>query len=219
MLSFITLVQGIGLAYAAGLNLYATVAVTGIAIRLGWVPHPPTTIEPFGNLLVIGVASAFYIVEFIATLIPGVASAWETLHSLIRPPAAAVLAAATAWHGDPVIVLLAALAGGGLAITTHTTKLGLRYAIDASPEPITNGIANITELGLVTAVAVAIWHHPIITLAVALVVLAGLVMMVRFIWRALRQVFSGRWMPAPGLMQSPRVMERRGTQHDELEPL
>jgi hypothetical protein len=218
LLSFLTLVQGVGLAYAAGLNLYATVAVTGLAIRLGWV-HPPSTIQPFGNLLVIGLATALYIVEFIATLIPGVASAWETLHSLIRPPAAAVLAAATAWHGDPVIVLLAALAGGGLAITTHTTKLGLRYAIDASPEPITNGIANITELGLVSAVAISIWQHPIITLVIALAALVCLVMMVRLIWRTLRQVISGRWMPAPGLMQGPRTMEHRGVQKEEEEAL
>jgi hypothetical protein len=119
---------------------------------------------------------------------------------LIRPPAAEVIAAATAWHADPVIVLIAALAGGGIAITTHTTKLGLRYAIDASPEPFTNGVANITELALVSAVAVAIWSHPIITLAIALVVLAFLIVMVRLIWRALRQVISGRWMPAPGLV-------------------
>ena len=110
-------------------------------------------------------------------------------------------------------------AGGGIAITTHTTKLGLRYAIDASPEPFTNGVANVTEFALVAAVAIAIWQHPIITLSIALVVLAFLIMMVRLIWRALRQVISGRWMPAPGLMQDPRVMERRGAQRDELEPL
>src|SRR5581483_1139906 len=138
---------------------------------------------------------------------------WETLHSLIRPPAAAILAATTVWHADPVIVLIAALLGGGIAITTHTTKLGLRYAIDASPEPVTNGVANVTELGLVAAVAIAVWHHPIITLALAILVLVGLVMMVRLIWRALRQVFSGRWMPSHGLMQAPRVMERRGGVH------
>jgi len=219
LLSFLTLVQGIGLAYAAGLNLYATVAVTGLAIRLGWVSTAPSTIQPFGNWLVIGLATALYIIEFIATLVPGVASAWETLHSLIRPPAAAVLAAATVWHGDPVIVLLAALAGGGIAITTHTTKLGLRYAIDASPEPVTNAAANITELGLVSAVAISIWHHPIITLVVALIALACLVMMVRLIWRTLRQVISGRWMPAPGLMQGPRTMEHRGVQKEEEEAL
>jgi hypothetical protein len=215
LFSFITLVQGIGLAYAAGLNLYAAVAVTGLAVRFGWIQNYPTTIEPFGAGLVIGIATALYVVEFVATLIPGVASAWETLHSLIRPPAAAVLAAATAWHADPIIVLVAALLGGGLAITTHTTKLGLRYAIDASPEPLTNAAANLTELVLVSTVAIAIWHHPVITLSVALLVLVGLVMMVRLIWRALRQVFSGRWMPAAGLMQAPRVMEHRGTRRDE----
>jgi Domain of unknown function (DUF4126) len=207
--SLITLVQSLGLAYAAGLNLYATVAITGLAVRYGWVQDVPTTIESFGNLAVILLALALYGIEFIATLVPGVASAWETLHSLIRPPAAAVLAAATAWHADPVIVLVAALLGGGLAITTHTTKLGLRYAIDASPEPITNSFANVAELALVAAVAVAIWHHPLITLALALVVLAGLIMTVRFIWKALRQVFRGRWMPAAGLMQAPRMREER----------
>jgi uncharacterized protein DUF4126 len=219
LLSFITLVQGLGLAYAAGLNLYAAVAVTGLAVRLGWVSNVPTTVDGFANIAVISIAIVLYVIEFTATLIPGVSSAWETLHSLIRPPAAAVLAATTAWHADPVIVLIAALLGGGLAITTHTTKLGLRYAIDASPEPITNAGANITELGLVSAVAIGIWHHPVMTLVIALMVLVGLVMMVRLIWRALRQVFSGHWMPRHGLMQAPRVMERRGGAHDDAEKL
>ena len=209
MFSLITLVQSLGLAYAAGLNLYATVAITGLAVRFGWVHNVPTTIEGFGNLAVILLAVSLYSIEFLATLIPGVASAWETLHSLIRPPAAAMLAAATAWHADPVIVLIAALLGGGLAITTHTTKLGLRYAIDASPEPITNSVANGAEFALVAVVAVAIWHHPLVTLFFALMVLAGLIMTVRFIWKSLRQVFSGRWMPAAGLMQAPRMREER----------
>ncbi len=217
MFSFITLIKALGVAYATGLNLYAAVAITGLAVRFGWVHGVPTTIESFGNVVVIAIAVVLYSIEFLATLIPGVASAWETLHSLIRPPAAAVIAAATAWHADPVIVLIAALLGGGLAITTHTTKLGLRYAIDASPEPVTNGVANAMELVLVGTVAIAIWHHPIITLTIALVILVFLVMMVRFIWRALRQVFSGHWMPSQGLMQAPRVMERRGGAHDDTE--
>jgi hypothetical protein len=215
VIGLVTLVQGLGLAYAAGLSLYAAVAVTGFAVRFGWVHNVPTTIEPLGNLLIISLALALYAVEFLATLVPGVASAWETLHSLIRPPAAAVLAAATAWHADPLIVLIAALLGGGLAITTHTTKLGLRYAIDASPEPATNGIANIAELGLVATVSITIWKHPFATLTVALVLLVCMIVIVRLIWRALRQVFSGRWMPSQGLMQAPRVMERRGSSHEE----
>ena len=220
MLSFVTLVQGLGLAFAAGLNLYAAVAVTGLAVRLGWISGIPPAIENLGNIAVIAVATTLFLIEFIATLVPGVASAWETLHSLIRPPAAAVLAATATWHADPVIVLVAALLGGGLAITTHTTKLGLRYAIDTSPEPITNGVTNVVELAVVSTIAIAVWHHPIITLVVALALLGVLVMMVRFIWRALRQVFSGRWIPAHGLMQAPRVMERRGGAHaDDEEPL
>lgn len=202
--------QGIGLAYAAGVNLYAAVAVTGIGVRAGWITNAPSTIAAFGNTWFIVVAVALALLEFTATLIPGICSAWETVHSLIRPPAAAVLSAATAWHADPVIVLIAALLGGGIAITTHTTKLGLRYAIDTSPEPVTNGVANAAELTMVAAVAIAIWHHPLLTLGIALGVLVLLAMMVRFIWRALRQVFSGRWMPAHGLMQAPRVQERRG---------
>jgi len=214
--SFVTLVHGIGLAYAAGLNLYAAVAVTGLAVRFGWVSGVPSTISSFGSWWVIAMATAIYLVEFTATLIPGVASAWETVHSLIRSPAAAILAAATAWHADPAIVLVAALLGGALAITTHTAKLGMRYAIDASPEPVTNAVANMTELGLVSAVSVAIWHHPMITLAAALVVLVALVMMVRLIWRALQQVFSGRWMPAPGLMQAPRASEPHTSAEDKL---
>jgi len=220
VLSFVTLVQGLGLAFAAGLNLYAAVAVTGLAVRLGWISGIPPAIENLGNIAVIAVATTLFLIEFIATLVPGVASAWETLHSLIRPPAAAVLAATATWHADPVIVLVAALLGGGLAITTHTTKLGLRYAIDTSPEPITNGVTNVVELAVVSTIAIAVWHHPIITLVVALALLGVLVMMVRFIWRALRQVFSGRWIPAHGLMQAPRVMERRGGAHaDDEEPL
>lgn len=210
MYSFLTLVQGIGLAYAAGLNLYAAVAVTGLAVRFGWIHGVPTTVESFANPWVIGIALALAIVEFVATLIPGVASAWETVHSLIRPPAAAILAAAIAWHADPVIVLIAALLGGAVAISTHTTKLGLRYAIDASPEPVTNGAANLAELVVVSTIAIAIWHHPYVTLAIALAVLVGLAMLVRFIWKSLRQVFSGRWMPKQGLMQAPRVESARG---------
>jgi hypothetical protein len=207
--SLTTLVHGLGLAYAAGLNLYAAVAVTGIAVRLGWLESAPGTIAALGSIWVIGIAAVLYLLEFTATLIPGVASAWETLHSVIRPPAAAMLAAATAWHADPVIVLVAALLGGALAVTTHTTKLGLRYAIDASPEPVTNAIANTAELTVVGAIAIAIWHHPFITMITAIVLLIALVMVVRLIWRALKQVFSGHWMPAPGLMQAPRTEHRR----------
>ena len=202
------LAQAIGIAYTAGLNVYATVAMLGIGVRFGWISNLPGGLSVFASPWVIGIALALYAVDFVATLAPGIASAWETIHSLIRPPAAAVLAAATAWHGDPLLVLLAALLGGGMAATTHATKLGLRYAIDTSPEPVTNGMANVTELGIVAAISLALWEHPFIALSFALLLLAAFILVVRFVWRVLRQVFSGHWSPARDLRQDPRTQFR-----------
>ena len=210
-----TLAQAAGIAYAAGLNLYATVGVVGLAARLGWIGPLPGSLAGLSSWWVIGIALAIMLVEFLASLIPPVASIWDTLHSLIRPPAAAALAAATAWHGDPAFVLLAALLGGSLAVTTHTTNLGLRYAIDASPEPLTNGVASVAELGLVTIIALSIWQHPFLTLAFALCVLVVLIVLVRLIWRTLKQVFSGRWVPRHGFLQDARTSDRLGRREDD----
>lgn len=210
-----TLVQASGLAYAAGLNLYATIAVVGLATRMGWVGPLPGSLAALGSWWVISVALVLALIELLASLIPAVASAWDTLHSLIRPPAAAALAAATAWHGDPAFVLLTALLGGGLGVTTHTTKLGLRYAVDMSPEPVSNAVTTASELSLVTAIGIAIWHHPYITLALALAVLVLLMLTVRLIWRTLRQVFSGCWVPRRGFLQEARTSDRMGRREDD----
>ena len=210
-----TLAQSASIAYAAGLNLYATVGIIGIAARLGWIHTLPTSLSGLTSWWVISVALVLTAIEFTASLIPAVASIWDTLHSLIRPPAAAALAAATAWHGDPAFVLVAALIGGTLAVTTHTTKLGLRYAIDTSPEPITNGVTSIAELGLVGTMVITLWQHPFATLILALVVLAVLIVLVRLIWRTLRQVFSGRWVPRHGFLQDARTSDRMGRREDD----
>ena len=215
MNSVVTLAQALGVAYASGLNLYATVAVLGIATRFGWVDGVPSSLGALGSTWIIVVATTLYVIDFAATLVPGIASAWETIHSLVRPPAAAALAAATAWHGDPLFVLVAAMLGAGLGVTTHTTKLGLRYAIDASPEPVTNTATNVAELGLVATLVVAVWKHPFISLALALVVLLFLISVVRLIWRTLRRVFTGHWMPARGLMQEPRASSQAITPPEE----
>lgn len=196
------LAQAAGVAYTAGLNLYATIGIVGLAGRLGWIGPLPGSLAGLTSWWVIGVALALTAVEFIASLVPAVASAWDTVHSFVRPPAAAALAAATAWHGDPAFVLIAALLGGGLGVVTHTTKLGLRYAVDASPEPVSNGIMSVSELGVVAAIMVAIWRHPYITLAAALIGLIGLILLVRLLWRTLKQVFSGRWTPVRDSRQS-----------------
>jgi hypothetical protein len=188
--SLTILAQSLGVAYASGISLYATVAVLGIAHRVGWIDNLPAGLHGVGSWWVIGLASALYAFEFLATLLPGVASAWETLHSVVRPPAAAGLAAATAWHGDASFALVAALLGGGLALTTHATKLGVRYAIDTSPEPVTNGAANVAELGVVATLVVALWNHPYIALSAALLLLVLMALLVRAVWRAVKRTFT-----------------------------
>jgi hypothetical protein len=187
------LAPALALAYSAGLNVYATIAAVGLADRMGWIPPLPESLAALSNPWVIGIAAGLYAVEFVATLVPGLASIWDTFHTLVRPPAAAALAVLAAWSADPVIVTLAGLLGGGLAVATHATKLGLRYAVDTSPEPVTNGAANVAELGLVASLVVAVWHHPWLALTVALVLLVLLALLVRRVWRAIRAVGSRLW--------------------------
>ena len=191
--SLITLAESLGLAYLSGVSLYATVALLGFASHAGWisVPHGPLT--GLENPFVIAIATTLAVIEFIATLIPGVATLWESAHTFIRPPAAAVLAVATAWHGDPSLVLAAGLLGGGLGLATHVTRLGLRVAVDASPEPVTNGLLNIAELSVLATLSYLVWHHPIITLVIALGLLVLTAMLVRIVWRALGNLFRGNW--------------------------
>ena len=190
MPAFTTLVQSLGIAYASGISPYATVALLGIASRMGWIGPLPGALQAVTSVWIIALAGALAVVEFMATLIPGVASAWETVHSAIRPPAAAFLAVLTAWHGEPALIIAAGLLGGSLGLATHATKAGLRYAIDTSPEPVTNGVANIAELGVVASLSYAIWHHPYTALAVALALLVLLMLLVRAIWRTLRRALG-----------------------------
>jgi hypothetical protein len=199
MNSLAILAQALGVAYAAGINVPATVAILGLAQRQEWIGHLPAGLDVVASPWIIALATGIYAIEFLVTLVPGVASIWETIQSIVRPPAAAVLAAATVYHVDPILIVPAVLLGGGLAAATHGTKLGLRYAVDASPEPVTNIAANLGELTTIAAVAVAVWHHPYLTLALALVLLALLILLVRRIILTLRRLLSGDWYRASRL--------------------
>ena len=197
--SLTTLTQSLGVAYAAGINLPATVAVLGIADRAGWIDPLPGALSAVGSIWVIALASVLYLMEFTVTLIPGVASVWETVQSIVRPPAAALLAVATTYHLSPSVMVAAGLIGGGLALTTHGTKLGLRYAVDTSPEPVTNSLANIAEFATISSIALFIWNHPFVTLSIAILVLILLILVVRRVIKTLRYLLSGKWrngMPA-----------------------
>jgi len=188
-----TVVQSLGVAFAAGINLPATVAVLGLSERTGLIGPLPGLLGAVGSIWVIAIAVVLYAMEFLVTLIPGVASVWETAQSVIRPPAAAFLAVATAYNLNPIFLVAAGLLGGGLALTTHGTKLGLRYAVDSSPEPVTNGIVNMAEFGTVASIGVFVWSHPYLTMTVAILVLILLILVVRRIVITLRKLLKGDW--------------------------
>jgi len=173
-----------------------TVLALGVASRLGWVSDLPAALAPVADPWVLGIAGLLSAIEFLATLVPGIASVWETVHTAIRPPAAALFAVLVVWNGDPRILLAAGLLGGMLGLATHATKMGLRWAIDTSPEPVTNGGANVLEWGIIAALAVWIWSHPFLALGIGLLLLTLLVLLVRTLVRTVRRLFAGTPRPA-----------------------
>ncbi len=198
MSSVTTVAQSLGVAYAAGINLPATVAVLGIADRAGWIEPLPGALSAVSSGWVIAIASTLYILEFLVTLVPGVASIWETFQSVVRPPAAALLAVATTYALSPAMMVVAGLLGGSLAFATHGTKLGLRYAVDTSPEPVTNGLANGAEFATIASILLFIWNHPFITLSAAILLLILLILVVRRIVKTLRALIGGDWKRGAG---------------------
>ncbi|HTG98811.1 MAG TPA: DUF4126 domain-containing protein [Vicinamibacterales bacterium] len=188
-----TLGRTMGFSFAAGLNLYATVAILGLASRFDWVQLPPQ-FKVFDNDIVIGAALVMYLIEFVADKVPWVDSLWDAVHTVIRPIGGALIAVATLGHASPTIQGLVALLGGTLAASTHFTKAGTRAVANASPEPFTNWILSVAEDVFVVGLGFVALKYPVVA---ALVVVVGVILIVTFaawIVRAVRRRWAG---PAP----------------------
>jgi hypothetical protein len=184
-----------GFSFAAGINLYATVAILGLASRFDWVTLPPQ-FKVFDHDIVIAAAIVLYVIEFIADKIPWVDSAWDAVHTAIRPLGGAFIAVATLGHASPPVQGLVALLGGTLAAGSHFTKAGTRAVANASPEPFSNWILSITEDIFVVGLGMLALNYPI---AAAVVVIACVVLMIVFaawIVRAVRGRFRSRAIDA-----------------------
>ena len=180
-----TLGRTLGFSLAAGVNLYATVAVLGMAARYGWV-QLPEQFQVFNNPWVIGIAGVLYVVEFVADKIPWVDSIWDSVHTVIRPIGGALIAVAALGEASPVMVGLIALLGGTAAAGSHMTKAGARVAINTSPEPFTNWIASLTEDAFVIGLSLLTLKFPLLALLVSLTIVVMIVWLARRIWRWLR---------------------------------
>jgi Domain of unknown function (DUF4126) len=152
-----------GTAWTSGINLYATVAALGIASRAEMIQLPPD-LQVLAHPAVIVVACIMYVIEFFADKVPYVDSGWDIVHTFIRVPAGAILAAKSLGDVNPALELVALLAGGTVALAAHGTKATLRLAINASPEPFTNWAASVTEDLTVLGSIWMVFHHPTLML-------------------------------------------------------
>jgi hypothetical protein len=180
------LASALGIAWSSSVSLYATVAFTGVAGRMGWVALPEG-LRVLQDPWVIGVALLLTALEVAASLVPGLATAWEAVHVAIRPVAAAVLAVLATWGSSPALVVVAGLLGGSLGAATTATKLKLRTAIDLSPEPVSNAVATGAEVSTVAGMAWLVWSHPWLALGFAILTLGALFLLAVAAWRALRR--------------------------------
>lgn len=179
----------LGASWAAGINLYAAILVLGILGNIGYAELPPG-LSLVENPLVIGVAGIMYFIEFFADKTPGVDSGWDAIHTFIRIPAGAMLAAGAAegLEVNQAVELAAALLGGGVAATSHFTKAGTRLMINTSPEPVSNWVASFTEdLAVIGGLWTALTYPWLfMALLIAFIVLA--IWLLPKIWRALKLV-------------------------------
>lgn len=193
-----TLALSMGAAWASGINLYAAILTLGLLGASGNIQLPPG-LEILTDPLVLMAAGVMYFTEFFADKIPGVDTTWDGLHTFIRIPAGAMLAAGAVGDVNPAVSLAAALMGGGLAAATHATKAGSRVLINSSPEPFSNWVVSVGEDVAVIAGLWAALHHPLLYLLLLALFILLMIWLLPRVWRGIRAVagrlrglFSGR---------------------------
>jgi hypothetical protein len=204
--SAIALTLGVG--WASGINLYAAMLTLGLMGATGAMMLPPD-LQILASPIVILAAGLMYAVEFFADKVPGVDTGWDALHTFIRIPAGAALAAGSAWSIDPSIGLAAGLVGGTLAAASHAAKSSARLVINSSPEPFTNWGASVTED---VAVVAGLWtalNHPVVFIVLLVAFVALVIWLLPKLWRLMARVFRriGRWLggggPEPAAVREP----------------
>ncbi len=186
---FSTISLALGTAWTTGINLYATVTALGLLQKFG-ATKLPGGLDVLDNWWIIGIAGGLYLVEFLADKIPYVDSVWDVVHTFIRVPAGAIVAYAATNQMEPSVYVIAALAGGGLALSSHGTKAALRVGANFSPEPVSNWSLSILE-DIVAFIGTALAVFAPVAIAIVLIVFLAI-----FLWfapkvfRAISRLFT-----------------------------
>jgi len=180
----------LGLSFISGINLYATVAVTGICVRTGLITGLPPEFQVFANEAVIFVALLLYAVEFFMDKIQGLDTLWDGLHTLIRPLGGAAIALMQVGEASAAVEVIVFLLGASMASAAHATKAGTRLLVNTSPEPISNVVVSIGEdIGVVGFSYLAL-AYPKLTFFLTLILLVLIIIFLPVIFRAIRMLLG-----------------------------
>lgn len=182
----VTIGRTLGFSVAAGVNLYATLAILGLSSRYGWVDLPEQ-FKVFDQNWVIATSIVLFIVEFIADKIPWVDSLWDGLHTAVRPVGGALIAVASLGDASATMQAMVALLGGLAAGSSHLTKAGTRAVVNASPEPVSNWALSFGEDAFVLGLGFLALQYPIAALVVSVVLLALFIGLAYVLMRAIRR--------------------------------
>ncbi|HWK36082.1 MAG TPA: DUF4126 domain-containing protein [Sphingomonas sp.] len=183
----------------AGWRLYLCVFVVGLGMHLGWfaLPDQLHALDVLANPWVIGIAAVGAVAEFLADKVMWIDSAWDAVHTLVRPVGGALLALAIVDPHSPAWQVAVLLLGGGATLLTHGAKAGTRAVVNASPEPVSNAVVSTGEDVMTAGLLALVTAFPAVAIAVAVVLLAGAVAAVLVLRRLLRRLFGARAAPAP----------------------
>jgi hypothetical protein len=193
----------VGASFAAGLNVYATLATLGLLMRFGVMDLPPA-LDLLSNWFVIGASAALFLIEFVADKIPAFDLLWNALQTFVRVPVAALLAYGATTQLSPGEQLASAFLASGIAFLAHSTKTAVRTAVTPSPEPVSNIALSLGEDVVAVGLTWFAVTYPYIAAAIVVVALILIVILLRYIWRAMKRTFQGarrqldNWLDAPG---------------------
>ena len=183
-----TLGIAMGSAWLSGINLYATVLTLGLLQRFH-LANLPGDLSYLAHTWILIVAGGLFAVQFVADKIPAVDSIWDVVHTFIRIPAGAIMAAAAFAHLDPGVRIAALLIGGGIALSSHSAKTATKLAANASPEPISNAVLGLAGDVVTVGGSVLMTSHPVFMAALVVVALIFSVLLIRWIFRMMRRLF------------------------------
>jgi hypothetical protein len=201
-----------GITFAAGVNLYAAVLVVGLGTRYQLLEGLPKELAPLAHPTVLVTAAVLYCIEFFVDKIPFVSAIWDTIHTFVRPLGAAAMALTAASQMGPLEQTMVALLGGGIALSSHATKMGVRLLAHGTGEPFTQAGLSVVEDVFAVGLVLLVAQYPYVALSVVILLLIVIACVLPMIYKAIRAVFRGiatrlgRWLsPA----EAPRPLSDR----------